>query len=64
MIYKMTVSSHITIYEEREFFVKADSAAEAKIAAEKEFANEVENAYGWVDYDEINTMIEGKYEND
>ena len=58
MVYKATVTSYVTIFEERTFFVNADSAEEAVNKANDEFDIEIGISYDWADYDETNVQLE------
>ena len=57
MIYRMRVHGQPTIFYEDEISVKADNPEEAAEMAKDGFREILEERFGWVDIDTINTEI-------
>lgn len=53
-VYKVIVDAMVTIHPMVEFNVLANDEEIAKIEAKEKFLEELNEHYGWVDYDEIN----------
>lgn len=53
-VYKVTVDAMVTIHPMVELNVLANDEEIAKIEAKEKFLEELNEHYGWVDYDEIN----------
>ena len=53
-VYKVIVDAMVTIHPMIEFNVLANDEEIAKIEAKEKFLEELNEHYGWVDYDEIN----------
>ena len=52
-IFKVRVSSHVTILEEDTFSVGAIDEADARQMAKEAFDEAMDAKYGWCDYDDI-----------
>lgn len=59
-LYEVSVAAQITIFEEHSFPIEASCPEEAKQLAHEAYKREVDNKYGWVDYDESHIEYCGK----
>ena len=51
-LYKVSVNAQITIFEEHSFLIEANCPEEAEELAHGAYKQEVDDKYGWADYDE------------
>lgn len=54
------VDAMVTIHPSQHFIIEANTEEEALIEAERRFNANLEEEYGWIDMDELNSIIINK----